>query len=252
MTIPRIIHVCWFGGATPDRNILRCEASRTLLTDLGYEIKIWTENNYDLNKSMSLKKAYADQKWSLVSNYVRLDVLKEFGGIYIDADVEIITGFDDLLNSDFFIGFMWDCTLGTAVIGSSPMNKIVCDILDHYDASPSLLISPNNNTFTDYFLSNVNGFELTGIKQFIGTVTVLDKFAFEHPTLFCRKNYTIHHFSQSWINSRDIKIKAKNYIISIFSLWLYRKYICYHSKMISPYYKLYLEHKRKNRLSFDS
>lgn len=242
MAIPRIIHVCWFGEAVPDRNVLRCAASRKLLSDLGYEIMIWTESNYDLNKSQSLKKAYEDKKWSLVSNYARLDVLKTFGGIYVDADIEIVRSFDDLLGSDFFIGFMWDCTLGTAVIGASPMNKIVCDILDFYDSTTSSLTSPNNNTFTDYFLASVADFKLTGERQSIGSIEVLDKYAFEHPTLFRRKNYTVHHFAQTWIKNSSFKLKVRKAVISIFSLWLYRKYVCFKSKRISRYYPTYVEH----------
>ncbi len=69
--------------------------------------------------------AYAARKWSLVSNYARLDILSEFGGVYLDTDIEVLRDFDDLLENEFFIGFMWDSTLGTAVIGSSPRHKIV-------------------------------------------------------------------------------------------------------------------------------
>jgi hypothetical protein len=203
---------------------------------------VWNERNYDLNKSRPLKAAYENSKWSLVSNYVRLDVLKEFGGVYIDADIEVLRAFDDLLAEDFFIGFMWDCTLGTAVIGASPMNKIVCDILDTYESVEGSLVSPNNNTFTDYFLENVEGFKLTGENQSIGGVKILNKFAFEHPTLLRRSNYTIHHFYQSWVSTSKIKRNIKLVLTYSFSLWLYRRYIYTKSRRISKYYDTYLKH----------
>ena len=249
MAIPKIVHLCWFGGAKSDSNVLRCKASHQILIDRGYEIRVWNEENYDMGRSLPLRNAYSNKKWSLVSNYVRVDVLRRFGGVYLDMDVEVVTDFDHLLDSDFFIGFMWDCALGTAVIGSCPSNMILCEILGRYDSVPESLISPNNNTFTDFFLNRIEGFQLTGIKQTIGGTVILDKFAFEHPSLFRRRNYTIHHFSQSWINKNPIKGKVKIFAIYVLSLWLYRKYVCFHSKLISPYYGTYLRHMRRRHVS---
>ncbi|MBU6001482.1 hypothetical protein KQ236_16380, partial [Lactococcus lactis] len=53
-----------------------------------------------------------------VSDYVRLDVLNQFGGIYLDTDVELLKGFDDLLDLKSFIGLESDFAFSTAVIGS--------------------------------------------------------------------------------------------------------------------------------------
>jgi hypothetical protein len=165
--------------------------------------------------------------------------LHEFGGIYLDADVEIVKPFDDLLSYDFFLGFMWECTLGTAVIGAAPGNEIIRAILDIYDKVPGGLISPNNNTFTDYFIHHVEGFRLNGKTQRVGKGVVFDKVTFEQPSLFRRKNYSIHHFAQSWVRSSSMKRLIKSAIVGKFSLYLYRLYICEKSKRISPYYPLY-------------
>jgi mannosyltransferase OCH1-like enzyme len=137
--------------------VTRAVNSIKKLSEHGYEVFVWTEDNYDINKSPRLRKAYSDKKWSLVSNYVRLDVLKAHGGVYVDTDIEIVRPFDDLLGLDYFIGFMWDSTLGTAVIGAIPNHPYVTGILDLYDADASSFISPNNNTFTEFFLEKVPG-----------------------------------------------------------------------------------------------
>jgi hypothetical protein len=147
--------------------------------------------------------------------------------------------FDELLEARFLIGFMWDCTLGTAVIGAVPNHPIVRGILDQYDNLPGFFKSPNNDTFTDYFLEHVAGFELNGRAQTLDGVRVFDKHAFEHPSLFKRENYTIHHFEQSWKANSGAKVAAKALIIKVCSLWMYRKYVCWKSLRISPYYAIY-------------
>lgn len=235
MRIPKIVHVCWFGGGKMSPQIERCMHSIRGLEKLGYELKIWDEATYDIQRSKRVRDAYEARRWSLVSNYVRLDVLKRFGGVYLDTDVEVVRPFDDLLDNELFMGFMWDCTLGTAVIGSVPGHRVVEDILRDYEEKPETFRSPNNDTFTDYFLARVPDFRLTGRRQRLGTVLILDKFAFEQPSLFKRNNYTVHHFEQSWKANSSLKRVVKAAVIKTCSLWLYRKYVCWNSLRVSHY-----------------
>jgi hypothetical protein len=242
MAIPKIVHFCWFGSEKPDPH-MSYEKSRATLQKMGYDVKLWTEDNYDFSESEAARNAFISRKWSLLSNYARVDLLNKFGGIYLDTDIEVVKDFDDLLSEDFVIGFMWDCCLGTAVIASSPGHPVVGDILSMYKSTPASLISPNNNTLTDYFLTSVSGFKLNGKTQRLGSLLVLEKHAFEQPSLFRRHNITVHHFTQTWKNNSTIKRFLKNIVINSMSLWLYRKYICWNSKRISPYYPVYLAHK---------
>lgn len=238
--IPRIIHLCWFGKGKMTRQIEACLDSIHKLSAHGYRVEIWDESRYDVTRSPIVAEAYAKRRWSLVSNYVRLDVLREHGGIYLDTDIEVVRPFDDLLQHQLFLGFMWDCNLGTAVIGAAPEHPVVRGILDVYDNVPGSFKSPNNDTFTEYFLEHVPGFKLTGKEQALGEgVHVYDKYAFEHPSFLTRQNYTIHHFEQSWKHGSKAKAYAKAAVIQFGSLWLYRKYICHKSLKISPFYDVY-------------
>ena len=241
LTIPKIIHICWFGDAPIGASVQACLKSIYALEQRGYEIRLWNEKTYDVHKSNLISAAYRAKRWSLVSNYVRLDVLVEHGGIYLDTDVEVVGDFDALLDNEFFLGFMWDCTLGTAVIGAVPGHAIPSSILRAYDDDPTTLRSPNNNTFTDYFIGHVKPFKLNGRSQSFDGVKILDKFAFEQPSFFLRKNYSVHKFEQSWIKHFRLKRFIRNIVISTFSLWLYRKYVCWNSLRISPYYGRYLD-----------
>lgn len=101
--IPKVIHYCWFGGnEIPDNIKSYIESWKKIMPD--YEICRWDESNYDVNKCNYMKEAYDARKWAFVSDYARLDILYNHGGIYLDVDVEVLKPFDELLNLDAFCG----------------------------------------------------------------------------------------------------------------------------------------------------
>ncbi|MFT7404834.1 glycosyltransferase family 32 protein [Zhongshania sp.] len=86
--IPKIIHYCWFGGASKSVLIENCiKTWRQHFPD--YEIRCWTENDFDVNSVDFVKEAYDRGKWAFVADYVRLYALNTIGGIYFDTDVEV-------------------------------------------------------------------------------------------------------------------------------------------------------------------
>jgi hypothetical protein len=251
MAVPKVIHLCWFGQAKMSDRIQSCVRSIYSLEKHGYQVRLWDESNYDVHASACVQRAYEQKRWSLVSNYARLDILEKHGGIYLDTDVEVTQPFDELLHNEFFLGFMWDCTLGTAVLGSVPSHKIVRDILARYNNEPASFKSPNNDTFTEYFLEHVPGFRLNGQAQMLNGISVGNKYMFEHPALFKRGNYAVHHFEQSWKPNSPAKTQVKALVIKLFSLWLYRKYVCWKSLRISPFYSAYLAARTNRRAQLD-
>lgn len=94
--IPKIIHYCWFGGNSLPSDVLKCiKTWEKYCPD--YEIKRWDESNFDVNSHPFIKAAYESKAWAFVSDYARLKVVYENGGIYLDTDVEL------LKNLGFFI-----------------------------------------------------------------------------------------------------------------------------------------------------
>lgn len=67
-----------------------------------YELKEWNESNCDINENVYVKKAYEEKKWAFVSDYFRLKALKEFGGIYMDTDMELMKALDPYLCNHCF------------------------------------------------------------------------------------------------------------------------------------------------------
>ena len=98
--IPHIIHYCWFGRNPKSELVLNCiESWKKYLP--GYEIREWNEDNYDVTQVNFVKEAYENQKWAFVSDYVRFDVLYQFGGIYFDTDVEVMGRRGFLTNGEY-------------------------------------------------------------------------------------------------------------------------------------------------------
>ena len=100
--IPKIIHYCWFGRGKMPELAEHCLASwRKFLPD--YELKLWNEDSFDVNRLRFTRQAYERRKFAFVTDYVRLYALKSFGGIYMDTDVEVLRSLDDLLGLPGFI-----------------------------------------------------------------------------------------------------------------------------------------------------
>lgn len=131
--IPRKIHYCWFGrGDMPKPLLKNIDSWRNYCPD--YEIIRWDEDNYDISKNLYMRQAYEHRMWSFVSDYARLDVIHQYGGIYLDTDVEVIRPFDELLGYDMFCGFQdkdyISFGLGYGAKGDHPILK---DMLDLYE-----------------------------------------------------------------------------------------------------------------------
>ena len=102
--IPKKFHYFWFGNGEKPDSVLKCiESWKKYCPD--FEIIEWNENNYDIHKHPFMEKAYQEKKWAFVSDYARLDVLYEHGGIYLDTDVEILKDFSPLCVNQAYIGF---------------------------------------------------------------------------------------------------------------------------------------------------
>lgn len=43
------------------------------------------------------------KKYAFLTDYLRLKIIQEYGGIYFDTDVEVIRSFDDLLDAGAFL-----------------------------------------------------------------------------------------------------------------------------------------------------
>lgn len=97
-----------------------------------YKIIEWNEKNTDLAHPF-VHFAYKQKKWAFVSDYIRLKVIYENGGVYLDTDMLVIKNIDELLNNIFFLGAEDVQFINCSIIGSVKHNSTLRDILKYYD-----------------------------------------------------------------------------------------------------------------------
>ncbi|MBA0884750.1 glycosyltransferase family 32 protein [Flavobacterium undicola] len=129
--IPKIIHYCWYGGKSKPKLVRDCIASwKECLYD--YQVVEWNEKNTDLSHPF-VKEAYFQKKWAFVSDFVRLKVLYENGGVYLDVDMMIVKSINDLLVHSCFFGAEEIKIISGGIIGSEKNHAFIKVCLDNYD-----------------------------------------------------------------------------------------------------------------------
>lgn len=213
--IPKKIHYCWFGEKPLTQEAKKCiESWKKYMPD--YEIIEWNEKNYDINCCDFLKKAYINKKWAFVSDYVRLDVIYKYGGIYLDTDVEAIKSFNSLLCLEGFIGFDDDNFLNSGSgIGGIKGNKFILLNKEFYEKLnfDNYLLNLNDiscpRITTKIFKEN--GGIRNNKPQKILDMNIFSKEYFCPLNFYTgklnitSKTYSIHKYSMSWLSSRDKK-----------------------------------------------
>lgn len=132
MRIPKVIHYCWYGKKTKPQLVEDCIASwQKKLPD--YKIIEWNEENTDL-KHPFIRRAYRQKKWAFVSDFVRFQVLHEFGGVYLDTDMLILKPLDDFLNDECFLGTEDANHISAGIIGATRSHPFIQKCLSEYDA----------------------------------------------------------------------------------------------------------------------
>lgn len=222
--IPKIIHYCWFGNALKSEKMKFCmETWRKFFPD--FEIREWSDKDLYLFENNSyVTEAYKAGKWAFVSDVFRLYALYEYGGIYLDTDVEIRQSFEPFLRNGFFIGSEKTIDskgIGTAVIGADKGNPIIKEMLDLYKDIHFIKPNKNWNLCSDAekydLLANTARLVSVLKKHQVDTFYTEDKpieiknDSYIYPVdYFCtdsEKSFAVHHFEASWLPPFSYKNK---------------------------------------------
>lgn len=211
--IPKVIHYCWFSGKTIPDYLKRCmESWNEVCSD--YEIKRWDESNYDIEKNAYMKQAYEEQKWGFVPDYARLDILYNYGGFYIDTDVQLVKSLETLRQQGAFCGVeKWGNINMGGCSGAVPHHPMIKKMLDSRENVPfkyedgTLNLNTCGIYETEPFIEL--GMRVDNTTQRINDMTVFSSDYF-HPydymsgeTIITKNTYSIHHFNGGWLDEKS-------------------------------------------------
>ena len=207
----KIIHYCWFGKNPFPEIVEKCiESWKKFCPD--YEIIEWNESNFDIHCCKYVEQAYEAKKWAFVSDYCRFFVLYNYGGIYLDTDVELLKSIDGL--PDNFVGFENKSSVASGLIRGAEKGDSICNMmLQSYNDD---LFVDNNGKLNlktvcerETSIFEQYGLRLDGAKQVVLNTTVFPSEFFcpynyiTGKTNITENTYSIHHYSYSWKNGKE-------------------------------------------------
>jgi hypothetical protein len=181
-----------------------------------YKIIEWNESSYDVTKCKYIRDAYEAEKWAFVSDYARLDIIYEHGGIYLDVDVEVLANLDVLLYDEAFCGFSSttyvNTGLGFGAVKGFPFIKKMLELYDNI----SFYNDDGSLNLNDCGVHQTPAFDMLGLKhdnqswQLIEGMRVYPTDVFSpmdylcNPLAYTKNSLTVHHFDASGYNAGDM------------------------------------------------
>ena len=214
--IPKIIHYCWLSNDPyPALNKKCIESWKQILQD--YQFVLW-----DLTKSQTIESQWINDtiaagKYAFAADYIRIYAVLNYGGIYLDSDVEILNNFDPFLNHDMFIGFDYHNDLEPAIFGAIPNHPLFSHLADYFKnrsffgENGKMDLKPLPTIFNDLLLK-IYKLNFNGTLQHIteNNIVVYPYSYFSPKNLYFNKiklskeTVSIHHFGGSWVEKNTI------------------------------------------------
>jgi hypothetical protein len=174
-----------------------------------YQFVKWDSTNFDYSKYPYTKEAMSCKKYAFVSDYIRLFALYNYGGIYLDSDIEVLKSFDTLLGSRAFTGFEGNDSIGVWLLASEKGNPFFKELLDCYDgrhflnSNGEMDLTPNPTILAPVF--EKHGIVLNNQFQQTKYITVypsdyfcpLDKLT--RDINITENSYAMHLFNGAWV-----------------------------------------------------
>ncbi|MHB1177143.1 MAG: glycosyltransferase family 32 protein [Daejeonella sp.] len=223
--IPKIIHYCWLSSdPIPLKLEEYIKSWKEQLWD--YEFMLWNFDRFDMDKSVWVKEAFENKKYAFAADYIRLYAVYNYGGIYLDMDVEVLSSFDPFLHLSSMICYEKNGDhLEMAAFGVKKHSSWIKECLLYYDkrsfikdGSLDMKILPvviNERLALNFKLFPVNNLSeasQSGDDPYAIRILPSEFFSpkdyWTGEITLTANTVCVHHFSGSWLPSY-LKIEAR-------------------------------------------
>jgi len=180
---------------------------------------LWDFNRFDIHSSQWVKEAFSKKKYAFAADYIRLYALYNYGGIYMDMDVEVLKSFDPFLKLKTMICFENSKQgLEMATFGVEKGAAWVKECLKYYENRSFIKADGMLDTITlpfiiqqiclkdSYRLEPVYSIEEALQKETGNALAILSSDYFSPKTTFrdekivlTSNTVSIHHFKGTWL-----------------------------------------------------
>ncbi len=204
--IPKIIHYCWLSNDPVPKNFKKyMHGWKEKLKD--YQFVKWDFSKFPKEKSLWVSEAFDNKKYAFAADYIRLFAVYNYGGIYLDMDVEVLKSFNDLICCPYMFArerpdSNW---IEAGCFGAEKENDFIGKCLEWY--KDRTFIKPDGS-FDQMPLPQImdkvrkkNKIHLKLYPWYYFTAKSYET-GVEKPT---KKTYTVHHFAASWKTKNEIR-----------------------------------------------
>ncbi len=193
----------WIGPSQPEI-VKKCVITHKLE---GYE-HLWIDNDTEIDEEFRtdyFQECFDAGNWGKLSDYLRICYLEKYGGIYLDADTEVLEGknFDHVLNNQLFCCEEENMFIANGIIGAvtnHPMLKVYKKLIEeNFRGGGELVFQPGMYLWT----------ELVKYSKWSQDIRVYPAewfLPYNHQTNvtnITRNTITTHYYLRSWLKNNN-------------------------------------------------